>query len=125
MSRQNHLILILFCSSLLLGGMQTRAEDHVKYAQAQVASVTITTPENGAKLNTDNPITLSYTVTPGPVGDHVHVYVDGSEVGILRQLQGNFIIDPLPRGRHVLAIKIVNKDHVPIGVESSISIDVE
>jgi hypothetical protein len=127
MIRHKHLIPILFYSILPVpaGAIQALVEDHVKVARTQTASVIITAPKNGAVLRAEDPITLSYRVKPGPRGDHVHVYVDRREVGILRELEGNFVLDPLPRGSHRLTIKIVNRDHLPIGVESSISIDVK
>jgi hypothetical protein len=120
------LIPILFYSilPLLIGVTQARAEDDIKLAQTQTGSVTISSPEDGARLKAGQPITLSYRVLPGPQGDHVHVYVDGDEVAILRELEGNFVLDPLPLGRHELAIKVVNRGHVPIGVESAIHVEV-
>jgi len=127
MPRTHRLIPILFFSllALLIGSVQVRADAYPLLVRAKTASVTITSPSDGAKFKADEPIILSYEVVPGPRGDHVHVYVDGEEVAILRELEGNFVLDPLPRGRHELAIKVVNRGHVPIGVESTISVTVE
>jgi hypothetical protein len=127
MFRYKRLISILFYSilPLLAGAMQARTEDFVKLARVQAASATITSPADGAKFKADQPITLSYEVAPGSKGDHLHVYVDGEEMAILRELEGNFVLEPLPRGSHELAIKIVNRAHEPIGVETTIKVVVE
>jgi hypothetical protein len=89
----------------------------------QEASVTIVKPMDGATLAAGQPVTLQYRIDPGHRGDHIHVYVDGREVAILRRLEGSYVIDPLSPGRHELGIKIVNSAHVPIGVESSITVE--
>jgi hypothetical protein len=87
------------------------------------ASITIKTPHDGATLSAGQPVTLQYRIDPGPRGDHIHVYVDGREVAILRQLQGSYVVERLSPGPHELGIKIVNSAHVPIGVESSVSVE--
>lgn len=94
-------------------------------AWEQAASVTISEPKDGAQLTAGGPVTLKYKVIPGPRGDHVHVYVDGEEVAILRELEGSYAVGSLTPGRHELAIKVVNRAHVPIGVESSIAVEVK
>jgi hypothetical protein len=87
--------------------------------------VRIAAPADGAKLDRKKPITLVYEVDPGARGEHVHVYVDGKEVGILRQLKGRYSLKPLLPGRRTLCIKVVNRAHVPIGVEQCIGVTVE
>lgn len=68
---------------------------------------------------------LVYEVEPGPRGDHVHVYVDDKEVGILRQLKGSYALETLSPGRHTICVKVVNKAHTPIGVQDCVSASVE
>jgi hypothetical protein len=87
------------------------------------ASVTIHAPKDGSELQADQPVQISYQVTPGPKGDHVHLYVNGKEVAILRRLEGTHETSPLSAGRHELAIKVVNRAHVPIGVEALVTVD--
>jgi hypothetical protein len=101
------------------------AQSRENPAQAQAASVTISEPQDGAQLNGGEQVALKYKVVPGPQGDHVHVYVDRREVAILRELEGRYALGPLTPGRHELAIKVVNRAHVPIGVESSIAVEVQ
>lgn len=97
-------------------------------AQAPAAGeafVRITMPAPGAKLDALEPPRIAYEVQPGPKGDHVHVYADDKEVGILRQLKGTYALEPLPPGPHTLCIKVVNKAHVPIGVSQCVKVLVE
>ena len=93
-----------------------------RVAQAE-ASVTIRAPADGAVIQSGAPVELDYAVIPGPRGDHVHVYMDGEEVAILRQLDGRHRLDPLAPGRHEVTIKVVNRAHVPIGVQGAVFIE--
>jgi len=86
------------------------------------ASVTISSPADGAKVSASAPTSVTYEVVPGPKGDHVHLYVDGAEASILRQLKGTTSVDTLTAGPHTLCIKIVDKAHTPIGVEKCIKV---
>jgi len=94
---------------------QSAAEGYVK----------ITAPADGTRVERMNPTTLVYEVSPGPRGDHVHVYVDGDEVAILRKLMGSHALERLAAGQHTVCIKVVNRAHVPIGVEQCIKVTVE
>lgn len=89
------------------------------------AYVKITSPVDGAKVDSMDLVKLVYDVARGPKGDHAHVYVDNKEVGILRQLKGSYPLEALATGKRSLCIKVVNKGHVPIGVGQCISITVE
>lgn len=93
-------------------------------ALATEGSVTILSPKNGAKLDIMEQTRMEYQVAPGPRGDHVHVYVNDKEVGILRQLNGSYTFETLPEGAANLCIKVVNKAHVPIGVEQCVKVTV-
>ena len=68
---------------------------------------------------------LVYEVDPGPRGDHVHIYVDNKEVGILRKLKGSFLLEAPSPGKHGLCVKVVNKAHVPVGIEQCIQVTVK
>ena len=86
-------------------------------------SVTITSPTDGAKLS-GNSAKLVYEVVMAPKGEHVHVYVDGDEVGRLHQLKGSYTVDKLSVGKHWLCIRVVDKGHTPIGVEKCVTVAV-
>lgn len=87
--------------------------------------VTITSPAEGATLDAMDENKVIYEVDPGPRGDHVHVYVDNKEVGILRQLRGSYTLETLSSGKRTICIKVVNKAHVPIGIEKCIRVSVK
>lgn len=88
-------------------------------------SAKITFPPNGAKLDAMSLNRVDYEVSPGPNGDHVHLYVDNKEAAILRKLSGSHALESLPSGMHTLCVKVVNKAHVPIGVEQCVKVTVE
>ena len=91
---------------------------------AQEASVKITSPAQGAKLDVMVQNQVVYEVVPGPKGDHTHLYVDGKEVAVLRQLKGSTTLESLVPGQHDICIKVVNKAHTPIGVEQCVKVSV-
>jgi hypothetical protein len=93
--------------------------------QAAEGYVRIHAPADGAKLDGMEITRIAYEVSPGPKGDHVHVYVDGNEVGILRALKGGYALGTLPPGLRTLCVKVVNKAHVPIGIEQCVKVTVE
>ncbi len=94
-------------------------------AVAADPSVTITAPTDGAKLDAMAQTKLIYDVVPGPNGDHTHLYIDRKEVAILRQLKGTRTLDTMAPGEHEICIKVVNKAHVPIGLQKCINVTVE
>ncbi|GAB4167149.1 MAG: hypothetical protein Fur0039_04610 [Rhodocyclaceae bacterium] len=94
-------------------------------AFAAQPSVTITSPAEGAKLDAMAQNRIAYEVVPGPKGDHVHLYVDGKETAVLRQLKGSHALDTLAPGKRTLCIKVVNKNHTPIGVEKCVGVTVQ
>lgn len=94
-------------------------------AASDKAYVKIISPVAGAKLDAMAQTKLVYEAVPGPRGDHVHVYVDNKEVGILRQLKGSYTLETLAPGTRNICVKVVNKAHVPIGVEQCVKVNVE
>jgi hypothetical protein len=109
---------------LALGIITTLAALSVT-AVADDGSVTITSPADGATLAATDPHELVYEVVTGPRGDHVHVYVDDAEVGILRQLTGSYTLPALAAGEREICIRVVNRAHVPVGVDGCIKVTVE
>lgn len=103
---------LLFISLFGLSGAVFAAE----------ASVMISSPADGGKVSASAPTKVTYEVVPGPKGDHVHLYVDGGEASILRQMKGTTTVDALTAGSHTICIKIVDKGHTPIGVEKCIKV---
>ena len=62
---------------------------------------------------------------PGPKGDHSHLYIDGKEIAVLRELKGSAPLKTLAAGPHEVCVKVVNKNHTPIGVEKCVKVMVE
>jgi hypothetical protein len=87
--------------------------------------VMIASPKDGATLDAMGENRLVYNVDPGPRGDHVHVYVDNQEVGILRKLKGSYLLETLSPGKRAVCVKVVNKAHVPVGIEKCIRVAVK
>lgn len=87
--------------------------------------VTITSPADGVTVDALDEQRLIYEVDPGPRGDHVHVYLDGKEIGILRKLKGSYLLETPSPGKHDICIKVVNKAHVPVGIEQCIKVTVK
>lgn len=110
-----------FSAALILGGVFLAPPTMA----VEGGSVTISLPEDGSTLDVMDQNKIVYDVAPGPRGDHVHVYVDNKEVGILRQLKGSYTFETLPVGEHEICVKVVNKAHVPIGLERCVNVTVE
>lgn len=98
---------------------------YVPIALADDASVTISSPADGAKLSRTTPTKINYEVMPGPKGDHTHLYVDDKEAAVLRQLKGSHTLEALAPGKHEICIKVVSKGHTPIGTQQCIKVSVE
>jgi hypothetical protein len=94
-------------------------------AIAVESKIEISSPADGAKLDAMEQNKIDYKVTLGSGADHIHVYVDGKEAALLRQMKGSYTMETLSMGNHEICIKIVNKNHTPIGVERCIKVDVE
>jgi hypothetical protein len=84
----------------------------------------IKAPAEGAVFDRTSGIKLVYDVAPGPKGHHVHVHLDGTEHGILRRLRGVYGFPSLSPGRHELCVKVVNRAHVPTGMQECVSVTV-
>lgn len=109
-----------FLATLALGLFL--ANPSISFGQGKVL---ITSPADGATLDAMDENRLVYAVDPGPRGDHVHVYVDNKEVGILRKLKGDYLLEALSSGKRNICIKVVNKAHVPVGIEECIKVTVK
>jgi hypothetical protein len=91
-------------------------------AVAAESKIEISAPIEGAKLDAKAQNKLDYNITLGNGGDHIHVYVDGKQAALLRQMKGSYTLDPLAQGSHDICIKIVNKNHTPVGVDRCVKV---
>lgn len=105
-----------------LGLMFFVAIPSVSFAESKAV---ITSPADGATLDGMDENRIAYEVVYGPRGDHAHLYVDNKEVAILRKPKGSYLLETLSSGKHSLCVKVVNKAHVPIGIEQCIQVTVK
>ena len=94
-------------------------------AVVNAQGVTIFSPEDGAKLSVLEENLISYRVDPGPQGDHVHLYDNGREIAVIRHLEGSYSLGSVGMGAREVCIKVVNRAHVPIGIESCVNVVIE
>jgi len=94
-------------------------------AMAEDSLVTILAPADGAKLETKQTYKLDYEVQPSVKADHVHLFVDGDEVGMVHKLKGSFKLGPLKAGERKVCVSPVNKNHTPIGAQACITVTVQ
>ena len=75
---------------------------------AEGASVKILSP-TAEQVFVGDKIPLTFKLTTGNRGDHVHVYVDGELMGMFLSEQG--ALNGIEPGRHVLELRVVAGDH--------------
>lgn len=91
-------------------------------AYAADGSIAISAPANGAMVSAKNKIPVTYVATLGSSGDHLHLYVDGKRVDILRPVKGTAELDPLPAGKHHVCLTVNTNSHAPTGVETCVDV---
>jgi|ERR1019366_10274146 hypothetical protein len=91
-------------------------------AVAADGSITISSPANGATVNSKNKVVLTYAAMLGSTGDHLHLYVDGKRVDVLREIKGSTEIDALPAGKHHVCLTVNTSSHAPTGVETCVDL---
>ena len=84
--------------------------------------ITISSPANGATVSSQNKVPLTYEAMLGKNGDHLHLYVDGNRVDILRQTKATTELDALSPGKHHICLEVNTKAHVSTGVESCVDV---
>ncbi|SPE21354.1 conserved exported hypothetical protein [Burkholderiales bacterium] len=84
--------------------------------------VTISSPADGATVDSKAPVKVSYEADPGPDGDHLHLYADGKKVDVIHQLKGTAEVPPLAPGKHKICLAVNTTGHVPTGVEGCVNV---
>ncbi len=85
-------------------------------------SITISSPANGATVSAKDKVPVAYAAMLGPTGDHLHLYVDGKRVDVLRAAKGSADLDALPAGKHHVCLTVNTSSHAPTGVETCVDI---
>jgi len=91
-------------------------------ALADGGKVTFLAPADGAVVSTKDKVTVSYEAEWGPKGNHLHFYLDGHRVGILRQDKGTTDVSIPTAGKHELCLEIETSWHFSTGVKQCISV---
>lgn len=91
-------------------------------AFAADGSISISSPANGAMVSSKSKVPVTYSAMLGSTGDHLHLYVDGKRVDVLRQIKGSTDLDALTAGKHHICLTVNTSSHSPTGVESCVDI---
>ena len=92
---------------------------------AEDTLATILSPADGPKLEAKHTYKLDYEVQASAKVEHVHLFVDGDEVGMVHKLKGSFELGPLKAGERKVCVSPVNKNHTPIGAQACITVTVQ
>ncbi|HLP97097.1 MAG TPA: hypothetical protein VK149_01495 [Sideroxyarcus sp.] len=91
-------------------------------AFAATGKVSITSPMEGAMVNSKDKVELKYEADPGSEGDHLHLNVDGKRMDVIHQLKGSTWAGPLSPGKHQLCLAVNTKGHVPTGAAGCVNV---
>ena len=91
-------------------------------AIAEEARIKIVSPADNERIEVGEEYQLVYEVTPGPGGDHFHVWVDGQRGPGVHDSKGVYTLPKFRFGEHDITIKVVDKGHVPTGPQQSIKL---
>ena len=92
---------------------------------AAEGSITILSPAKDAMFSVRNKVPVKYEAVLGPDGNHLHLYVDGKRVDILRQTKGTAELDPLSAGKHHICLTVNTITHAPTGVETCVDVSAQ
>jgi hypothetical protein len=90
-----------------------------------VTSVSITSPQDGAKVGSSFPLTFRSSVPIGALEtgeDHVHVVVDGNTDDFTVVTSRQTMVTSLSPGRHTIGITLQHADHSPAGAQDQVTV---
>ncbi len=97
------------------------------FAADSAGSITITSPANGATLQSAGN-KLEFNVHLGPNGNHVHIYIDDQKPIVDRDVSRCPCSIDLPKlspGQHTIVVKEATSSHALTGVQSSVTATVK
>jgi hypothetical protein len=109
----NNKILVPVFFAFLLGSASALAAD---------GGVTISSPANGAMVSKDSNVELNYEATPGPDGDHLHLYLDGKRIDVIHSMKGTAKVGMLDPGKHQICLEVNTKGHIPTGAKACVDV---
>lgn len=91
-------------------------------ALADEGKVTVLSPQNGAEVSVNKPVTVSFEAVWGPKGNHLHLYLDDHRVDVIRQAKGSEdIVIPMV-GKHEICLEIETSWHFSTGVKQCVTV---
>ena len=120
------LSLVFGASLFLLPALATTAS--AQDMDTHEGAITILSPKNNAVLDSGSDVKLSYNVHLSPSGNHLHIYVDGQDPIIDRDVSGcpcSMTLPHLAPGKHSVAVKEAMANHVLTGVQSMVMFTVK
>jgi len=97
-------------------------------AADSAGSITITSPANGAVLQSATGNKLEFNVSLSPNGNHVHIYVDDQDPIVDRDVSRcpcSITLPKLSSGKHTIVVKEATSSHAMTGVQSSVTATVK
>ncbi|MDE2259165.1 MAG: hypothetical protein KGK17_02430 [Betaproteobacteria bacterium] len=95
---------------------------------ADSGSITITSPKEGAVLQSGSGNKLEYNLHMSPNGSHLHIYVDDQDPIIGRKVSNcpcSIDLPALTPGKHVIVVKEATAGHSLTGVQSTVAVSVK
>jgi hypothetical protein len=97
------------------------------FAADSAGSITITSPANGATLQSAGN-KLEFNVHLGSNGNHVHIYVDDQNPIVFRDAGHcpcSIDLPDLSSGKHTIVVKEATSSHAMTGVQASVTATVK
>jgi hypothetical protein len=97
------------------------------FAADSAGSITITSPANGAMLQSAGN-KLEFSVHLGPNGNHVHIYVDDQNPIVFRDVSHcpcSIDLPDLSSGKHTIVVKEATSGHAMTGVQALVTATVK
>ena len=97
-------------------------------AADSTGSITITSPANGAVLQSTTGNKLEFNVHLSPNGNHVHIYVDDQDPIVDRDISRCPCSIDLPKlspGKHTVVVKEATSGHAMTGVQGAVTVSVK
>jgi hypothetical protein len=97
-------------------------------AADSAGSITITSPANGAMLQSATGNKLEFNIHLSPNGNHVHVYVDDEDPIVFRDVSRcpcSIALPKLSSGKHTIVVKEATSSHAMTGVQGSVTATVK
>lgn len=114
---------LLICSSLVIPTTAALAAE-----VAADGSITISSPADGAILQSATGNKVDFDVHLSPKGNHVHIYVDNQKPIVYQDVSRcpcSVDLPNLTSGKHTIAVKEATSSHALTGIEGMVTVTVK